>query len=157
MWLFRFYAAFPKKKKKKLNHQLRPFHLPFPSTLWKDSQSDSPVLLKATLHRHLKLVFEYGNDLQYTYFICVWQWHRNDTPSMILSRQAVYSVQAADVSHSGTYICLARNKQGHSQGNVSVTVTALPPTMNERLTTKQVTTGGPTTEVKQLIDHYYKN
>ena len=76
------------------------------------------------------------------------QWYRSDATSTILSRQAVYSVQAADVSHSGTYICQASNIRGQSRSNVSVTVTALPPTMNVLSTTEQVTTGSPTTEVK---------
>ena len=82
------------------------------------------------------------------YAILYLQWYKTSDPSVILSNQTTYSVQAATVATSGVYVCRPRNRQGFgSEGRVTVIVSPLPTTTAALDTTEPLTTTMATKEV----------
>ena len=88
------------------------------------------------------------------------QWFKMGAESIILSRQSVYVIQVANLSHSGTYTCRASNQEGQSEDSTIVVVsmyTPPPPTTAPATTTQPATTttSPPTTTVSALCNAWY--
>ena len=78
------------------------------------------------------------------------QWYKTPNTSVILSTQATYSVQAATVAISGTYVCTASNGQPQpQQGTARVTVSP-PPTTTVTVAPTTATAERPTTEFEEV-------
>ena len=132
----------------KLDLQLRHFYRPLLLIFWRVIQFNSLAKLQAIQHQRYRLVTRLGvcdiiNSL-YSYMF-FFQWFKIDNEFEILTSDTSFSLQAANLSDSGMYVCQASSEIGIMQRNITVTVRLPTPPTTASPTTQ------PTTTVIQVI------